>query len=317
MSGAVLVTGASGFVGLALVHHLLSEGHEVVGVGLGAPPAGDWPKAARYLDLDIRDSEKIEAAIRAHGVAVIAHGAAVTAGPETERALPEWPVSVNVGGTAALVGAAGRAGVGRVVLASSVAVYGLATPEAGVHDASREPPAPGSLYGVTKLQAEAVAARLAAVHGLTLPILRLGAVWGAFERDTGTREILSAPAQILAAEVAVRLPRAGHGTWLNVRDAAAGLASLIDAPIAGSPVFDLGGPECFSIADYCEALARRRRLDWAIDPTAPTIRYQLPADRAPSDTARLAAVTGFKPKLGLEAGLDDQLAWADAKGAGS
>jgi nucleoside-diphosphate-sugar epimerase len=311
----ILVTGATGFVGLGLIHHLHGLGRGVVGFADREAPMGWWPKGVPLTLGDIRDGVALSRVMADHGVTSVVHGAAITAGPEIERLTPERVIAVNVEGTAALMRAASERGVARVVHASSGSVYPLTKPAAGTFDAQRDPPAPASLYGISKLSAELVAIRLAEVYGITVPVLRLSAVYGAYERDTGVREILSVPAQIMACLARgeeVRLSRPGAGAWLSVRDAAAGLAALLDAPLTGAPVFDLAGPEVFTMADLCAALAQRQpAFRWSLDPDHPTVAYQLPRDRAPSDTTRLTATTGFAPRFGLNEGLDDLVTFAE------
>lgn len=50
----------------------------------------------------------------------------------------------------------------------------------------------------------------------------------------------------------------------------------------------------------------------AIDAAAPTVRYQIPADRPGSDFERLKAATGFVPRFGLKEAAADYLAWVGA-----
>ncbi|MEZ0390123.1 MAG: NAD-dependent epimerase/dehydratase family protein, partial [Verrucomicrobium sp.] len=216
----------------------------------------------------------------------------------------------------AVLRAAAETGVGRVVIVSSGSVYPLAKERAGRFEADRDQTAPASLYGLTKMMAEQAAIRLGQVYGLSTPILRLAGVYGPYERNTGVREILSAQAQVVAAAAKgqeARLARACHGGWLHSRDAADGLIALLDAPLSEpAPVFDLGGPEVFSVLSFCEAIAPAFP-GWAyrLDASDPTIRFQLPADRPASDFERLAAATGFRPRFGLRNGTADYLAWLD------
>ena len=108
-----------------------------------------------------------------------------------------------------------------------------------------------------------------------------------------------------------RLSRPGFAGWLYSRDAAAGLATLVDAAFdEPAPVFDLGGPEVFSVEAFCAEIAPAfPGWSHAIDPAAPTVRYQIPADKPGSDFERLKAATGFAPRFGLKAAAADYLAW--------
>lgn len=310
----ILITGGTGFVGAATVDHCARAGEEVVVLAAHAPEPGWLPAGVEVRLADIRDAQALAAVMRERRPRAVIHGAAITAGPEMERAHPERIVSVNVGGTAALLQAAAEAGCGRVVICSSASVYPLAKADTERFRVDRDPPAPAALYGLTKKMAEEVATRLGAVYGLTTPILRIAGVYGPFERDTGVREILSAPAQVVADALAgrpTRLTRPGFGAWLHSRDAAAALVTLAEASFAeAAPIFDLGGPEVFSIEAFCRAIAPAfPGWSHAVDPDHPTVRYQIPADRPGSDFSRLAAATGFTPRFGLANGAADYLAW--------
>lgn len=311
----ILITGGTGFVGAATVDHLAAAGEEVVVLAAHAPEPGWLPDGVAVTIGDVRDGDGLRALMSAHRFSAVIHAAAITAGPDMERAHPERIVSVNVGGTAAVMRAAAEAGCPRVVIASSASVYPLAKANDARFRADIDPPAPAALYGLTKKMTEDVAIRLGAVYGIATPILRIAGVYGPFERDTGVREILSAPAQVLADAQAgrpTRLSRPGYAGWLYSRDAAGGLATLAAAGFdQPAPIFDLGGPEVFSVEAFCAAIAPAFPC-WShgVDAAAPTVRYQIPADRPGSDFGRLKAATGFAPRFGLAEAAVDYLAWA-------
>lgn len=311
----ILVSGGTGFVGAALVAQL-AAGHDVVVLAAHPPEPGWLPPQVEVVIGDICDAGSLGSLMASHRVTRVVHAAAITAGPDMERLDPERVVAVNVGGTAAMMRAAADSGVSRVVLASSASVYPLSRAGDGRFRADRDPAAPAALYGLTKRMAEEVAMRLGAVYRMETPILRIAGVYGPYERDTGVREILSAQAQVVADARAgrpTRLSRPGFGGWLYSRDAAAGLAALLEAPLSEpAPVFDLGGPEVFSLDAFCAALAPAFP-GWThtIDPAAPTVQFQIPADKPASDFERLKAATGFAPRFGLKEAVADYLAWLD------
>jgi UDP-glucose 4-epimerase len=144
----VLVTGASGFFGPEIVARLRTAGHEVI----GASRSGR--KAAGTLAMDITSRDSCERAFEAAGaVEVVVHAAAL-AHVKPGR-IPEGLCrSVNTQGTANVVDAAARVGVGRFVFISSVMVYGdfelpLRAQETDVCQ-------PRGIYGEAKLAAEAI-----------------------------------------------------------------------------------------------------------------------------------------------------------------
>ena len=121
----VLVTGGAGFIGAAVVAALLDDGHEVRVLDSLEPdlhPHG-WPahldERADRVAGDLRDLP----ARALDGVDVVSHQAAVVGLGVDLQDLPHY-VGVNELGTAVLLAAMARAGVERLVLASSMVVYG-------------------------------------------------------------------------------------------------------------------------------------------------------------------------------------------------
>ncbi|WP_439573862.1 NAD-dependent epimerase/dehydratase family protein [Phreatobacter sp.] len=312
----ILISGGTGFVGAATLAHLAAEGREVVVLAAHPAEPGWLPAGAEVVIGDIGDGEGLRSLMAGRRVSKVIHAAAITAGPDMERLHPERVIAVNVAGTAAIMRAAAEAGVSRVVIASSASVYPLAKANGGRFRADQDAPAPATLYGLTKKMAEDVATRLGAVYRIDTPILRIAGVYGPYERDTGVREILSAQAQVVADARAgrpTRLSRPGFGGWLYSRDAAAGLAALLEAPLdAAAPIYDLGGPEVFSLDAFCAALAPAF-TGWshAIDPDAPTVRFQIPVDKPASDFERLSQATGLAPRFGMAAAVADYLSWLE------
>lgn len=126
----MLITGASGNVGTALRRRLVGEDVEVVAIARrppqGAEAAGaDW----HAVDLGEPDAGERLAPLLA-GVDVVVH-CAWRIQPSRSRADRASMRAVNVDGTAALVAAAGAAGVGHVVVLSSVGVYAAGPVDGG------------------------------------------------------------------------------------------------------------------------------------------------------------------------------------------
>ncbi len=118
-SGRVLVTGGVGFIGSRVVRALRGEGAEVVVLDLKAP--GEPLDGVRYLRGDVRDPAACEAALR--GVDAVSHQAAKVGLGVDLQDLPDY-ADHNDRGTAVLLAAMDRARVRRLVLASSMVVYG-------------------------------------------------------------------------------------------------------------------------------------------------------------------------------------------------
>lgn len=122
----VLVTGAAGFIGSHVAEALIAGGHEVLWLDSLAPAVhsekpGYVPNDPSFLHTDIRDLAAVEDAL--DGVDAVCHLAAMVGLGVSLADLPLY-ADVNVTGTATLLDAMGRRGVGHLVLSSSMVVYG-------------------------------------------------------------------------------------------------------------------------------------------------------------------------------------------------
>jgi nucleoside-diphosphate-sugar epimerase len=155
------ISGGAGFLGLHLARRLLAEGHDVRSLDL-VPLEGELANAVEEIRGDVRDPARSEELCA--GAEVLVHGAAALPIRGSEKEIR----SVNVDGTATLLAAALEAGLRRVILVSTTAVYGV--PETG--GVREEAPLVGvGAYGRSKVEAEDVA-RAFGRRGLPLVILR-------------------------------------------------------------------------------------------------------------------------------------------------
>jgi nucleoside-diphosphate-sugar epimerase len=313
----ILVTGGTGFVGLALTERLLALGHQVRLLALDGSRDLLRDPALAGAELhrgDIRDPDVLATAL--DGVGAVVHLAAITPDAQHEVTDPGRIIDVNVAGTAALMCAVARhVPHVRVLAVSSVAVYGTGEPVGDTWDEEIDLPAPASLYGITKQAAEQVATYLAKANGTDLVIGRLGPVFGPWEHYSGMRPLLSPQAQALALAVSgqqIVLPRALAADWLYSRDAGNALAALLLAAQPAHRVFNIGAGRVVSVADWCEAVsANLPHLQWhiAAQDDTPNVRLTLDRDRAPLAVSRLSAVLSGPPSRPLSDCVQDHLAW--------
>ncbi|MGH3496267.1 MAG: NAD-dependent epimerase/dehydratase family protein [Nocardioidaceae bacterium] len=119
----VLLTGSAGFVGRRVAMALNAAGHEVIGVDmmLAAAHGPDAATPDGTLRLDLRERDGVDVALS--GVDVVCHQAAMVGNGVDMQDLPDY-AGHNDLGTAVLLAAMDRVGVRRLVLASSMVVYG-------------------------------------------------------------------------------------------------------------------------------------------------------------------------------------------------
>ena len=138
----VLVTGAAGFIGSHIAETMQEAGHEVRGLDSLTPAVHNGRPSHVPGDLvvgDVRDPAAVDEALA--GVDAVCHQAAMVGLGVDLSDLPMYS-DVNVTGTAVLLEAMGRHGIGRLVFASSMVVYGEGAYDCALHGRVR-PLAPG------------------------------------------------------------------------------------------------------------------------------------------------------------------------------
>jgi len=305
----VLATGATGFVGRAVVRQLAADGHSVVGF---ARTSRSCPCELRTGD--ILDQAALEDAVK--GVDAVCHLAALT----LVRRSFEEPVRffrVNVGGTLNLLDAmkaeAQRSGrTLRLVFASTGAVYGAPDIQP-ISEA--QAPAPGSPYSASKLAAEAAIGYQAALGGISAVTLRTFNVAGAVDcyGDPDTSRIIP-KALLVAAGQAECLSMNGNGSavrdYTHVGDLARAFGAALDsAGPAGHRVYNVGSGAGVSVREVIEAAER-------ITGRPVPVRWGAPANEPRelrADISRIRAELGWQPVMsGLETIVAD--AWQALNG---
>ncbi len=208
-----IVTGGAGFIGSHLVDALLAEGDEVTVVdhlrrGHRGNLVGAEALGARVEPADVTD---LDALVHAFGRADAVYHLAAQIDVRHSVEDPANDALINVGGTAAVLEAACRAGARRLVLASTAAVYGdpdtLPTPE-------RAPLRPLSPYGASKAAAERYLELFSRTRGISTLALRMANVFGPRQDPHGEAGVVS----IFSEAAATGAPVAMFGDGSQTRD---------------------------------------------------------------------------------------------------
>ena len=285
----VLVTGASGFVGRALVKDLLAAGFQVT-AAVRAAATVSLPDAVRRVGIgDIGGATDWRDAL--DGVALIAHlaGIAHTAISD-DAAIAARYRAVNVDGTAALAAAAAQAGVTRLLFLSSVKVNGEATTERPFTES--DAPAPQDVYGRSKWQAEQALAAIAGQTGPAVTVIRSPLVYGPGVRGNfrSLLRLCDSPLPLPFGAIANRRSLIARGNLTSA------LIAALTHPAAANETFLVRDGEDLSTSD----LVRRLRLALGRPPRLLPVPVALMAG-----TARLFGRSGAADRLFGSLAVDD------------
>jgi dTDP-L-rhamnose 4-epimerase len=292
----VLVTGGAGFIGSHVTSALIRAGHEVSVVDSGHPAAHTAPLPPSVAGMpvhvaDLRDAGTLARLLR--GVDAVVHQAAMVGMGVDLDDLPEY-VANNDLATAVLLAEMARAGVHRLVLASSMVVYGEGAYTCAGHGPQRppardvadlaagrfdpvcplcaEPLSPGlvqedavldprSVYAATKLAQEHLSAAWSRQSGGTVAALRYHNVYGpCMPRDTPYSGVAAIFRSALEAGRAPRVFEDGAQLrdFVHVADVArANVAALAATAQAGEPwrAYNIGSSRPSSVGEMATALA--------------------------------------------------------------
>lgn len=295
------ITGGAGFIGFNTARYLASRGFQVVVLDdFSRATVGreDLEKVgAEVYEGDVRDAEALRRFLS--GVDAVIHLAALVDVRESEER-PEEYWSVNVEGTRALLAEASRAGVRKVVFASSAAVYG----DLGGLTAGEEVDArPKSFYGLTKRVGEELC-RFFSGRGVVCVALRIFNVYGEY----GRRGVIYEFARRVLSGLPVKVYGDGNQTrdFVYVGDVARAFEAVIAEWSGGFEVFNVASGRCVSVNELVRLFEQvtGKRVGVLREPARPEeIR------RSCASTEKAARMLGFRASTSLEEGVRRVVEW--------
>lgn len=307
----ILITGGAGFIGSHLADELLAHGHEVRALdSLVEQVHGPGQRRPVYLNPrvellvgDIRDGEAVAEAL--DGVDVVYHFAAAV-GVGQSMDMPALYVSVNTVGTAVLLEALRWHPVERLVVASSMSVYGEGARLWGepVPTTEDHPPLPASVYALTKLDQERLCLVLGKAAGVPTVALRFFNVYGPRQSLTNpyTGILAIFAARLLAGQPPIVFEDGEQRRdFVHVSDVARACRMAMDAPDAVGQAINIGSGSWATVRQVAELLADGLGMD--ISPEITGTHRPGDVRHCFADISRARRVLGYSPLVSLAEGV--------------
>ena len=314
MSDTALVTGARGFVGSWLARALLERGTHVVSIDSGRT---ERPVSSlRLLGIegevedirgDLNDGEVLAGAFSQHPIGSVFHLAAETIVGAVQES-PARGFETNVRGTWTLLDVCRRAGVERVVVASSDKAYGAHRELPYREDFALQPTAP---YEASKAAADLIARSYWHSYGLPVAVTRFANIYGGGDLNFSRLVPEAVCAAVDGRAPVLRSDGSPERDFLYVKDAASAylaIADGLDADGVRGEAFNAGGGEPHSVGKVVALIA-----ELAGTGVEPEVRGSGnppgEIDRQWVDPSKLRERCGWAPRVGLEEGLARTIEW--------
>jgi dTDP-L-rhamnose 4-epimerase len=346
----ILVTGGAGYIGSHLVDALVEREYHVTVLDNLEPQvhrSGTWPSyanaKAQYVKGDVRDRSVFEPLVL-RSQAVVHFGAAVSVGQSMYQV--DRYVDVNTRGTALLLDILVNAkhNVEKVIVASSIGVYGEGAYECATHGAVaptirseqqlavrdweqrcpqcsahvKSVPTPedktlyrDNIYSMTKYHQEEMVLLIGKTYGIPSVAPRFFNVYG-------PRQSLSNP---YAGVAAIWLSRLLNGKqpivfedggqlrdFVSIHDVVDCLVLMLEKPGADYLPVNVGSGETITILEIAKLLGRL--LGSSIDPHITQTGRKFDIRHNTADISRARQALGFAPKVSLEDGFSELIEWA-------
>jgi len=353
MSENVLITGGAGFIGSHLARHLLGQGNKVRALDSLDRQVHPEGRRPRYLDDeveliegDVRDRAAVEGALQ--GIDAVVHFAARVGVGQSMYEMAEY-CSVNTFGTSVLLEALMDRPVRKLLVASSMSVYGegLVRTEDGepalAPERTREqleggdweprtpdgkvlvplptpedkPPSLSSIYALNKFDQERMCLLFGASYGVPTTALRFFNVYG-------PDQALSNPYTGVLAIFAGRLLNGRpplifedgeqRRDFVSIHDIARACALALDSERAAGEIVNIGSGEVVTVSEVARRLAEVSGRG-EIEPEV-TGKYRVGDIRhCFADISRARELLGYEPRVDLDTGMAELAEWLEGQTA--
>lgn len=345
----VLITGGAGFIGSHLADELLREGYQVRAFDcLSSQVHGEHPERPAYLNEevelvvgDVRDVSAVERALS--GVDAVFHFAARVGVGQSMYELTEYTSTNNLG-TAVLLQALTERPVERLIVASSMSIYGEGLyrgtngslvagkersaealrarkweltgsdgrPLTPVPTPEQKPPILASVYALSKFDQERMCMLVGGAYGIPTVALRFFNVYG-------PRQALSNPYTGVLAIFAARLLNGKapiifedgrqQRDFISVHDVARACVFALESDAAPGRAINIGSGRPYTVAEIAERMGQV--LGMRIEPEI-TYKYRVGDVRhCFADISLAREVLGYEPEVTLEQGLSELAEWLE------
>jgi nucleoside-diphosphate-sugar epimerase len=289
-----LVTGGAGFIGTNIVKRLLSDGHtvRVIDNYVGGKKEERFQDGAEYIEGDIRDFDTMLRA--ATGVDGIFHQAAVPRVPYSV----EHPMETNdnnLDGTLTVLEAARKAGVKRVIFATSSSVFGSDEAVALREDMPKQPKSP---YALQKLAGQEYCRLYSELYGLETVSLCYYNIYGPYmDPEGGYALVIGKFMKQLQDGEAMTICGDGeyYRDYTHVDDCVeANMLAMTKDTVGKGEMINIGNSNPYSVNQLAEIIGGPTTN---IDPRAGDPRYAM------ADISRAKELLGWEPTIELPDGI--------------
>ena len=289
-SSNVLVTGASGFIGRALVRRLVGDGYKTICTARS--PADDIVAGADWVPGDLTDHSFVERLVTRARPAVVYHLASQVTGSRSIDVVPTT-LANNLVASVNVLEAVTNAGSERVVLIGS-------------GDEPRADGTPCSPYATTKWAVGGYARMFLSLYGTPVTTARPFMVYGPDQPDT-SKVVPYTITSLLRGEAPALSSGQRLCDWVYIDDVIDALLAVADRPEAIGRVLDVGSGHLHTVRHVVETVSTLVGAD--IEPVFGDLPDRRGETEAVADVAETARVCGWRPTTDLHEGLKRTVAW--------